>query len=247
MGSHTYSMYKDPEFPVVVENTLTRKILVSWVLPSGKKYTKVIVPTKKGEITTFERLGVDAQVRFEVYGTFLGWTATPIEVDKAELLKQAYKAGIGDDEALCITVSQSTLFLRVVFSNIPWKKNGLEPNSLLKYFPVFDSYPELRKILSEEKILGFVSYKACLYSQDDGTLMATAEDIYRYILSVEHDYDQTALKNALSLVKERWQKDVRSSDKKKKQRAQRIVALAQKAFKGLDQALYERKQDGPRP
>lgn len=234
-----YPMQRDPEFPLVVQNSLNRKIQVSWVLPSGKTFKKTVEPGKKMEITTFDRVPSEAKVRFEVDGSLMRWTAAPVEIDKPELLKQAYALHLGQWESLCITVVQSTVYLKVTYTNQPMKKEKTEPESVLGLFKGFDAYHDLRN-LPEGKILAFPSYKACIYSQDDGSVIATAEDIFRYILSVDRDYDKSEIKNAYVRIKLRWHDDHSSADPKRNRRAQRVLALAQKAFKELDFALYER-------
>ncbi len=240
VASDTNALHKDPEFPVVVFNNLNRNLKVSWHLSSGKKVSKIVSPDKKVEVITFERLGDDAIMKFEVDGTFFKWTATSVEVDKPELLKQAYKIRLGRDESLCMTVSQSRLFLTIAYARQPSPKKSQDAGSLLDLFPGFDAYPDLRNCLTEEKILGFKSYETPLYSQEDGSLMATAKDIYRHILGVEKEYDHQAIKNAYIFLKLRYQDDQRSTDEKKKRRAKRIIDLAQKAYQGLDKALYAR-------
>ncbi len=244
-GSLIYSMQRDPQFPLIVENSLNRKIKVSWLLPSGKTFKKRVEPGKKMEITTFDRVPSEAKVRFEVEGSLMRWTAAPVEIDKPELLKQAYALHLGEGESLCITVIQSAIYLKAAYSNQPMKKEKAELKSVLGLFKGFDAYPDLRNF-PEEKILAFPSYKACIYSQDDGSIIATAEDIFRYVLSVDRDYDKSEINNAYLRIKLLWQDDDSSADPKRKQRAQRVLAIAQKAFKELDCALYARLIDEKR-
>ncbi len=242
LGPEIHALYKDPEFPIVVFNNLNRDLNVSWLLSSGKKVTKVIPPEKKIEVITFERLSEDAKMRFEVEGTLLRWTAAAVELDKPELLKQAYKLHLGRDESLCMTISQSRLFLTVAYARQASTQKSQDLGSLLDQFTGFDSYPDLKKCLTEERILGFKSWKTPFYSQEDGSLMATAEDIYRCILGVTKGYDHSAIKNAYIFLKLRYEDDQRSTDEKKKRRAKRILDLGQKAYQGLDRALRDQAE-----
>lgn len=235
------AMQKDPEFPVVVYNSLKRAIKVSWTLSSGQGAAKRIEPEKKAELCSFDRLKADTPIRYEVDGTFFRWTGAPLEIDKPELLKQAYKLRLDKCDALCITVSQPTIYLQVAYSREAFEGKP-KSESLLELFSGFDAYPELRSCLTVEKILGFTSYKAPLHSQDDGSLIMTAEDIYRAILLVDRDYDHDAIKNACIQLKLRWKSDALCKDRQKKRRAETVLELVEKAFHGLDHALLDRSK-----
>jgi hypothetical protein len=241
MGSTLYAMEKDPEFPILVENSLQRTLCVSWSVVPGKQLSKLVPPGKIVELTTFERLASDTSLHIEVDGTILRWTAAPAAIDKPELLKQAYILRLSKREALCVSVTQSNLFLKMAFSK---KQEGsMKPiaESEFDSFPAFDGYPELKKHLTVELVRSFSALDTPIYAADK-TLLATAEEVYRYLLSVDRDYDKEAINRALISLKLRYQADQWSQDSKKRVKAQTILDLAYRAFKGLDQGLHEKAQ-----
>ncbi len=238
VGFSVYAM-EDPTFSINIKNSSTERIQVSWTTSRGKELKEIINPDKSKSLFSFKALNRGSKVNIALYGEYKGWKAISTDIEKSEFLKQWYEKRTEDKGQLLVTVTKGWKpWLTLDYASTKGiEEEPLNPVLLLN-FPNLAFKAELLKVLTGDDISKLSSGSQPIYDEE-GTQLATAEDVYRYILGLDKNYSRTDVKNAYNRLIILWAPD-KQEGKEEKAFASRGFILVQKAYKGLNEVLDEK-------